>query len=173
MADDGQTEVALGEAWFVAFPASRAAAERWVTEMVRRYGEDLAHFPDEALPEIAARQWIPHLLAEIATAGSKERVREVLVWVEEAAAEYGENAWWLTSVAAEAVLRSENLEQVYPMTGPNIRERLPECVGWEQEIVAILESEGEQLEEPLANHLVWARDQLARYRAIVSHGGKE
>ena len=187
MAAGWQAQVTLDEAWFVAFPASRAVGERWITEMERWYEErssgeslariraDFAEAREKAVPMVAQREWIRQVLAEVALPDGEERVREVLGWVKEAAVTYGESAWWLTNTAAERVLFSEHLEQVYPLTGPKLRERLPECARFEQELVAIweeAEARGEPVEERWVDYSAWARDQLARYRAIISQEGQ-
>ena len=164
MAADWQAQVALDEAWFVAFPGSRAVGERWIAEQERWYREHwspedfermqmrecFAEIREKGFPELAQREWIRQVLAEVALPDGEERVREVLGWVEEAAVTYGESAWLLTNTAAERVLFSEKIEQVYPMTGPKLRERLPECAAFEQELVAIweeAEARGEPVEE--------------------------
>ncbi len=189
MTADWQAQAALDEAWFVAFPASRAVGERWITEQERWYREHwsredfermqmrecFAEIREKGLPMIAQREWIRQVLAEVALPGGEARVREVLSWVEEAAVTYGKTAWLLTNNAAEVVLHSNHLEQVYPLTGPELREHLPGCAAWEQEIVAIweeAEARGEPVEEGWARRLVLARDRLPRYRAIVSQEGQ-
>ena len=188
MAADRQAQVPLDEAWFAAFPASRAVAERWIEEEERRYREgssgeglawilaNFAEIREKGLAEVAQHEWIRQVLAEMARPDGEARVREVLGWVEEAAVTYGEAAGWLTYVAANRVLHAEPLEQVYHLTGPHIRGKLPLCADHEQECVAIYEeadARGDPLAEGDAQYLAWGRDQLARYRALVSPEGQE